>query len=85
MILSLWVRDDDNGTTWDSCSDFACNHNSEAGYMFHNRIFYSDGTNDVNGTMEVLETVTTDDGNTWEHQRITNTVRKSVNNFHWYV
>ena len=85
IILSLWVRDDDNGTTWDSCSDFACNHNSEAWYLFHNRIYYSDGTNDVNGTVEVLDTVITSDGAAWEHQRITNTIRKSVNNFHWYV
>ncbi len=85
IILSLWVRNDDNGTTWDSCTTFACRHNSEAWYVFHNRIFYSDGTSDVNGTMEVLETVTTNDGYTWEHQRITNTVRKSVNNFHWYI
>jgi len=53
--------------------------------MFHNRLFYNDGTNEVNGVVEVLDTVTTADGNTWELQRVRKKIRKVSEGFNWYI
>gem|GEM_PF-6520896 len=53
--------------------------------MFHNRLFYTDGTNEVNGTAVVLETQVTSDGKTWEHQRVRKKIRKTPSGFNWYI
>lgn len=83
--MSLWYSDDDNGATWIGCTTVPCSHNPYQGYMFHNRLFYTDGTNEVNGTVEVLETKTTADARVWQHQRVRKQIRKQVNDFHWYI
>jgi len=83
--MTAWVRDDDNGATWVGCNTGPCNHNPYQGYIFHNRLFYTDGTNEVNGTVEVLDTVTTEDGAEWELQRVRKKIRKTPNRFDWYI
>ena len=83
--MTLWVRNNDDGVTWLWCNTWPCGHNPYGWYMFHNRLFYNDGTNEVNGVVEVLDTVTTADGNTWELQRVRKKIRKVSEGFNWYI
>lgn len=83
--MTAWVRDDDNSLSWLSCETDACKTNPSQWYIFHNRLFYNDGTNDVNGVVEILDTQTTPDGNQWELQRVRRTIRKTPNEFDWYM
>lgn len=83
--MSVWVRNDDEGATWLGCNTSPCRHNPYQWYVFHNRLFYNDGTNEVNGAREILDTVITADGNKWELQRVRKKIRKNSNRFDWYI
>jgi hypothetical protein len=49
--MTLWVAD-----AWNGGFPTILNHNPVAGYLFHNRLFYTDGTNSINGPVETLDT-----------------------------
>jgi len=76
--MSLWVRDESD--SWPNTLGL----NPSEGYMFHNRLFYQDGTFSTNGSLETLET--RDIGwNTWKHQRVRHTIKKTPQDFNWYI
>ncbi len=85
LRMTLWLRDDDSWATWFGCNTWPCNHNPWPWYVFHNRLYYLDGTNEVNGTVELLDTQVTADGKTWNKYRVRKTIRKQVTGFHWYI
>ena len=75
--MSLWVTENaDGGST---------PKNPEDGYMFHNRIYYTDGTTSTDGLPR--ETLVTANvwWRDWEYQRVRNPVTKIVNNFNWFI
>ncbi len=66
----------------------AANINPHEGYVFHNRIYYSDGTFSTNGEDEILETVVVDDGGTprtWYHEQTRHRIYKTPENFAWHI
>ncbi len=83
--MTAWVRDDDGWSSWLGCNTQACAYNPHEGYIFNNRLFYLDGTNDINGEREILETMTTADGREWQLQRVRRKIRKTPTNFEWYI
>lgn len=83
--MTAWVRDDDGGSSWFGCNTPACSYNPHEWYIFRNTLFYIDGTNDVNGEIEVLDSVTTADGKQWELQRVRRKIRKTPTDFDWDI
>jgi hypothetical protein len=77
--MSLWEADSNNGGF-----PTVLKHNPVPGYLFHNRIFYSDGTNTINGPMETLKTQTVA-GKVWRYQRVRQKIIKNPQDFHWYI
>ncbi|MDA9129089.1 fibrinogen-like YCDxxxxGGGW domain-containing protein [Candidatus Gracilibacteria bacterium] len=66
----------------------ASNINPHEGYVFHNRIYYSDGTFSTNGEDEILETVIVDvDGiqRTWYHEQTRHKIYKNPESFSWLI
>jgi len=76
--MSLWVRDE--ADSWPDTLGF----NPSAGYMFHNRMYYTDGTFSTNGAVETLDTMDVG-GETWKLQRVRHTVKKIPQSFNWYI
>jgi hypothetical protein len=52
--------------------------------LFHNRLFYTDGTNSINGPVETLDTQVVA-WKTWKLQRVRTKILKTPNDFHWYI
>ncbi len=77
--MTLWVAD-----AWDGWFPTVLAHNPTAGYLFHNRIFYTDGTNSINWPIETLDTRTVN-WKVWKLQRVRTKIQKTPNNFHWYI
>lgn len=78
IAMSLWVADEDwvwSNSLW---------VNPEAGYMFHNRLYYTDGTFSSNGQVEVLN-IQTVWGKQWKHIQVLHRVRKEPQSFAWYI
>lgn len=76
--MSLWVANETDAwsnTLW---------INPESGYMFHNRLYYTDGTFTSNGETEILDTQVID-GRTWRRIQVLHRVRKDPQNFAWYI
>ena len=66
----------------------AANINPHEWYVFHNRIYYNDGTFSTNGEDEILETVTIDDNGTprtWYHEQTRHKVYKTPESFSWHI
>lgn len=76
--MSLWVTDEDGA--WSNTLEL----NPESGYMFHNRLYYTDGTFSTNGTVEVLDTQSVW-GKTWKHLQVLHRVRKEPQSFSWFL
>jgi len=77
--MTLWVSWNTDGW-WTNNLNF----NSESWYMFHNRIYYTDGTFSSNGETEILQTQNIwwlD----WYEIRTKHIVRKSPQDFSWYI
>ncbi|MCH8518942.1 type II secretion system GspH family protein [Candidatus Gracilibacteria bacterium] len=77
--LSLWARGDYVGT-WSNNLGF----NPEAGYLFHNRVYYTDGTFSTNGELNIVETQDIS-GSTWNRYEVRHRVRKNPQDFSWYI
>ncbi len=77
--MSLWVTD-----AWDGGFPTVLAHNPSIWYLFHNRIFYTDGTNTINGPIETLDTKVVW-WKTWKLQRVRTKILKTPSNFHWYI
>ena len=76
--MSLWVTDEDG--SWSNILGL----NPEAWYMFHNRLYYSDGTFSNNGEVELLETQSVW-WKTWKYLQVLHEVRKDPQSFSWYI
>ena len=62
--------------------------NPHEGYVFHNRIYYNDGTFSTNGEDQIIETVTIDDGGTpriWTKELTRHKVYKTPESYDWYI
>ena len=77
--MSLWVADETDGW-WINSLGF----NPNLWYMFHNRIYYTDGTFSSNGAVEVLDTQSSG-WKTWRKIQVKNQVTKSPQDFSWYI
>ncbi len=76
--MSLWVSD--NTEEWTNLLLL----NPESGYMFHNRIYYNDGTFSSNGEINILETRNIW-WRTWRKMEVFHQVRKDPQSFSWYI
>lgn len=76
--MSLWVAD--NEGTWSNELWL----NPEAWYMFHNRLFYTDGTFSSNGEVNVIETQNIW-GKIWTRMYVDHIVQKTPQDFSWYI
>jgi len=57
-------------------------------YVFHNRIFYNDGTFSTNGEDKIIETITVDDAGTpriWTKELTRHKIYKTPESFDWYI
>jgi hypothetical protein len=57
-------------------------------YVFHNRIYYNDGTFSTNGEDQILETITIDDNGTpriWSYEQTRHKIYKVPENFEWQI
>ena len=79
LRLSLWARWD-YSWTWSNNLWF----NPQTWYLFHNRIFYTDGTFSTNGELELIESRDVG-GQTWNRYQVRHQVRKSPQDFSWYI
>lgn len=62
--------------------------NPRDGYIFHNRLYYNDGTFSLNGKDVVLDTITVDDNGTprtWVKEQVRHRISKTPENFVWYL
>lgn len=62
--------------------------NPYEGYVFHNRIHYSDGTFSTNGEDEILKTIQVNDGGNnrvWSYVRTRHRIYKTPESFNWYI
>lgn len=97
MFMAMWWGDtfdaNNNQTVFASnimtfAIETAAWINPRDGYIFHNRIFYSDGTFSLNGLDRVLETITVDDNGTprvWTREQVRHPVYQTPENFTWYL
>jgi hypothetical protein len=56
--------------------------------VFHNRIYYNDGTFSTNGEDQILETITIDDNGTpriWSYEQTRHKIYKVPENFEWQI
>lgn len=58
--------------------------NPKEGYVFHNRIYYNDGTFSTNGEDQVLQTLLVD-GKTWTREQTRHRIYKTPESFDWYI
>ena len=77
--LSLWAR-------WDYTWEWSSNlwFNPHAGYLFYNRLYYSDGSFSTNWEMKLIDTQMI----WWEHwnkYEVRHRVRKTPQDFFWYI
>lgn len=57
-------------------------------YVFHNRLYYNDGTFSTNGEDKIVETITVNDGGTdriWTKEVTRHKIYKIPENFYWYI
>jgi len=78
LRLSAWVSDADG--EWSNNLGL----NPIAWYVFHNRIYYDDGTFSTNWEVFASETQEID-GRVWQLQQIRHKVLKEPVNFEWYI
>jgi len=77
--MTLWVTDESDGW-WSNTTSL----NPKASYMFHNRIYYTDGTFSINWVEKVLETVNIW-WKVWKKIRVEHIVKKTPQSFAWYI
>jgi hypothetical protein len=58
--------------------------NPHEGYVFHNRLYYNDGTFSTNGEDKTLETITVD-GKVWTKELVRHKIYKTPDSFNWYL
>ena len=97
MFMQMW-----GGNTFDASNNqtvFASNImtfaietaagiNPREWYIFHNRLYYSDGTFSANGEDVVLDTITVEDDGverTWTKEQVRHTIYKNPESFSWFL
>lgn len=77
--MTAWVTEEADGGWTNSLW-----LNPSAWYIFHNRIYYDDGTFSSNGAVEVLATQSAG-WKTWRKLQVKNRVKKTPQDFSWYI
>ena len=77
--MTLWVTEEADGWWTNSLG-----LNPSSWYMFHNRIYYTDGTFSSNGEAEVLATQSAG-WKTWRKLQVKNKLTKQPQDFSWYI
>lgn len=77
--MTLWV-------TWNTGSwSNTLWVNPQAGYMFHNRIYYTDGTFSTNGTSYEIIDSQVIWGRQWDKVQVKHIVQKTFQDFSWFI
>ncbi len=77
--MTLWVADETDGW-WSNTTSL----NPQASYMFHNRVYYTDGTFSLNWVEKILETASVWWKN-WKKIQVEHIVKKEPQSFAWYI
>ena len=77
--MTLWVADEDDDS-WSNILGI----NPHAFYMFHNRVYYTDGTFSTNGKVRLLDTKTVA-WKTWKLLQVRQEIKKEIQDFSWFI